>query len=140
MGIQGVPSRPGRPGGTACLWARASPPPPPPPSPEETGKPRSDVHQLRAGHWTISTSGDTGSALQAVKAVRQPAVQRGLLPGMPGGSRHPEACGPALPGPHEHPVQAAGMPLPEMEDVRSADVVAALGAAYRDFLSRTATP
>ena len=33
-----------------------------------------------------------------------------------------------------------GCLYPEMEDVRSADVVAALGAAYRDFLSRTATP
>ena len=61
--------------------------------------------------YPVATQGRAG-ALPAVQAVRQPAVQRGPLPGMPGGSRHPEARGPALPGPHEHPVQAAGMPLP----------------------------
>ena len=61
--------------------------------------------------YTVATQGRAG-ALPAVQAVRQPAVQRGPLPGMPGGSRHSEARDPTLPGPHEHPVQTAGMPLP----------------------------
>ena len=105
-----VPSRPGRPGGTACLWARASPARR---RRRQAGRGRRPPVESRPlDHlYPVATQGPAG-ALPAVQAVRQPAVQRGPLPSMPGGSRHSEARDPTLPGPHEHPVQTAGMPLP----------------------------
>ena len=115
----------------------------PPPVPAGNRSAAVDVHQLRAGHWSASaqylhrigknplidcegcTDMECAAALCTVCREEADTPAHILL-----------RC-PAL---MHTRLRLLGTILPTVEDVRSAEVVAALGAAYRSLQSRTATP
>ena len=102
-----------------------------------------DVHQLRAGHWTTSTQWRHRVGQAPSRQCKQcdnpqcSAARCRVCREEADTPKHVVLRCPALMSTR---YKLLGCLYPEMEDVRSADVVAALGAAYRDFLSRTATP
>ena len=104
-----------------------------------------DTHQLRAGHWSGSTqwrhrvglapSRRGGCAqcddLRCAAALRPVCREEADNPG------HVLLRGPAL---MRTRLRILGTISPTLEEVRSGDVVATLGAAHRSFQSRLATP
>ena len=68
--------------------------------PPVQSRPLDRLHPVASQGWA--------GALPAVRALREPALQRGPLRSMPGGGRHTRARAAAMPSPDEDPTLAVG--------------------------------